>query len=532
MTFLAKAHAPQWVIQRAANSLHSLILLIVLCLMPAMPCWAQPEPMYRGFVTVHKQPAEQSPHLYFFTSDGCAPCRQVEPGIRALIQEGYPVTVVKVNRQPELADRFGITQTPTVVMIANNKMVGRHAGLIDGVTLKKWFVAVGMPNGSRFADRGRDPNSNAAKQTPPEPINTKVVFDRVVDGVERGQTASNYATPTMHRGTRRASNEAEQRALQATVRLKLSDTQSSSYATGTVIHTHGNESLVITCGHVFRDSNGEGVLTAEYGFYDNPQRASAKLIHFDAGPHDVALVAIRTPTPIQPVRIASPNQSVPVGLDIFSIGCDRGDDPTIRHSKIKAKAAYDASPKYDIFGRPVVGRSGGGLFTQDGALIGLCNSCAVEVDEGIYTSLSTLHLELNRVGLAHLFPEDATLLAATSGQDRRPSQLPERFADSRYAEPGFQSPVVNEGRRPLPDVAATLQPFRDSQSPSDQGTFTSNPRPRMQAMPSGTRPTGPQPDDDTEVLILVRSKSDPSRSKTISIQDPTPQLVDYLERMK
>ena len=90
-------------------------------------------------------------HLYFFTNDGCAPCRQVEPGIEALKQEGYPVTTIKMASQPQQAARFGVDRTPTVIMVSNKKIVGRHAGLIDAVTLKKWFAAVGVKSGSAFA---------------------------------------------------------------------------------------------------------------------------------------------------------------------------------------------------------------------------------------------------------------------------------------------------------------------------------------------------------------------------------------------
>ena len=96
--------------------------------------------------------APQDTHLYFFTNDGCAPCRQVEPAIEGLKLEGYPVTTLKLNDHVRFAQQFEVDRTPTVVMISGGKMVGRHLGLIDGVTLKKWFAAVGMPNGATFAD--------------------------------------------------------------------------------------------------------------------------------------------------------------------------------------------------------------------------------------------------------------------------------------------------------------------------------------------------------------------------------------------
>jgi S1-C subfamily serine protease len=51
----------------------------------------------------------------------------------------------------------------------------------------------------------------------------------------------------------------------------------------------------------------------------------------------------------------------------------------------------------------VDGRSGGGLFNEQGELIGVCNAAAVEVDEGIYTALETIHWQIAAVDLEHLF---------------------------------------------------------------------------------------------------------------------------------
>ncbi|MEL7498101.1 MAG: trypsin-like peptidase domain-containing protein [Planctomycetota bacterium] len=510
---------------------------------------------------VLKQQSDNGPHLYFFTNDGCAPCRQVEPAIHALIKEGYPVTILKLNDHVDFAARLEVNRTPTVVMINNNRMVGRWAGLIDGVELKKWFAHVGMPNGKAFAqaaesqgDRTGNNRSQLAQQqrgsrSSAEPINTKVVFDRVVTGLNDTQPTripDNFSTPTMHRGVARPGTESERRAMLATVRLKIEDTESISYATGTVIHTKGNESLVLTCGHVFRDSKGQGVITAEYNFYTDPERASGRLIDYDAGPRDIALVAIRTQTPIQPVRLAAAMSNVQPGLDVFSLGCDRGADPTIRRTKIKHRAAYDGSIKYDIFGRPVDGRSGGGLFSTDGQLIGVCNGQSVETDEGIYTALDTIHWELAHTGLDHLFENDRSMLAMTS-EDQRRESLPQRYADSSYGDqrirnvtsPDRQTPPSNPGgnlrERNVASAGMKLLNGPSNQSaafPKSQ-TFARNPNVGGRADNSQRQLPRPVPDDgDQEVWIVVRSKSDPNQSQTIRIADPTPELINYLGKMR
>lgn len=453
--------------------------------------------------------APQDTHLYFFTNDGCAPCRQVEPAIEGLKLEGYPVTTLKLNDHVRFAGQFEVDRTPTVVMVSGGKMVGRHLGLIDGVTLKKWFAAVGMPNGSTFADSATSPE---------EPVSTKIVIDREHDQlrVDPARVPENYSTPTMRQGTAKPRNVAEERAMRATVRLKVEDTQGISYATGTVVHTHGNESLVMTCGHVFRANRGQGVITAEYNFYTDPARASGRLIHYDAGPRDIALVAIKTQQPITPVALANVDARVSPGRDIFSIGCDRGNDPTIRHSRIKNIATYDGSIKYDIYGRPVDGRSGGGLFTNDGKLIGICNAFAVESDEGIYTALETIHWELANTGLEHLFENQREFTYTSQDKPNRPN-LPERSADSRYADPSF--PGTPNGRRSTDGTANISRPMVKIPATN-----------RARSFPT---PDGPvlRPANE-EVVILVRSKTNPQQQQRIAIKNPTPELLDYLKKMR
>ena len=48
--------------------------------------------------TTHAQSASPNqPHLYFFTSDGCAPCEVVKPSIAKLAAAGYPTTTIHVR---------------------------------------------------------------------------------------------------------------------------------------------------------------------------------------------------------------------------------------------------------------------------------------------------------------------------------------------------------------------------------------------------------------------------------------------------
>lgn len=458
---------------------------------------------------------EGQPHLYFFTSDGCAPCRQVEPAIEALGREGYPVTTIHTNRSPEWVQKFQIDRTPTVVMIADNKMVGRHAGLIDGVKLKQWFAAVGVKSGSTFTDKKGNAIPGGTKVVMNTPQANRPSAREELSNLKStpSNSSDKFKTPTMHKGTRIASNRAEQKAMNATVLLRVEDKEGISYATGTVIHSRDGESLVLTCGHVFREAQGKGEISAEYGFGSGQtNRGSGELIYYDAEARDIGLVAIRTKKRIEPVKVAEASSSITKGRDVFSIGCDHGEDPTIRRTRIKNKAAYDGSIKYDIFGRPVDGRSGGGLFTKDGELIGVCNAAAVEVDEGIYAALDTIYWQLETANLRHLFG---------------PTNTPTRIADNR----SFQNQVASI-QRPSPPSRSDTQPIR----PINRQTV---PSPRKGRFESERTPvswnrgqSNGLNSNDREVIIIVRSKTNPNQTEAISINDPTPELLKYLDSMQ
>ena len=51
--------------------------------------------------------------------------------------------------------------------------------------------------------------------------------------------------------------------INASVRLKVDDEKGHSYGTGTIIDARQGEALIITCGHLFRESKGQGPLTVE-----------------------------------------------------------------------------------------------------------------------------------------------------------------------------------------------------------------------------------------------------------------------------
>ncbi len=98
--------------------------------------------------------------------------------------------------------------------------------------------------------------------------------------------------------------------LAATVRLSVDDSGGRSYGTGTIIDTRSGEALVVTCGHLFRESQGKSTVKADlYEVAGDAVHvaghATGQVISYDLN-RDVALVSIRADRPVTVVPVAPP----------------------------------------------------------------------------------------------------------------------------------------------------------------------------------------------------------------------------------
>ncbi len=87
--------------------------------------------------------------------------------------------------------------------------------------------------------------------------------------------------------------------------MRVEDPDGRSCGSGTIIDSRGDEALVLTCGHLFRDSQGKGRITVDLFGSGEPQQVAGRLVSFDLT-RDVGLVAIRTPGPVAVARLAPP----------------------------------------------------------------------------------------------------------------------------------------------------------------------------------------------------------------------------------
>ncbi|MCC9607209.1 trypsin-like peptidase domain-containing protein [Blastopirellula sp. JC732] len=313
----------------------------------------------------------QSPVLYYVTADWCVYCREMKPTVERLKAAGYPVVIVDQTREPDMAQRLAVRGLPAFRMVHQGKIIAQTEGRTSYDELVAMFPQKPVAN--------------------PNPAPQPAAASQVVRGQSPGamMTSGN-------------SSAARQKALAATVRLKVIDPNGFSYGTGTVVHSHHGEALVLTCGHLFRDSKGAGEIEVESFAPGASGAISGRLLSYDLD-RDVALLTFKPNFPLEAVTIRTPDQPVTVGEKAFTVGCDKGADATIRESRINSINRYQGPDNLQAAGAPIDGRSGGGLFNDAGQLIGVCNAADPEYDEGYYAALKTIFSLLEEKQIAHLF---------------------------------------------------------------------------------------------------------------------------------
>jgi len=80
--------------------------------------------------------------IYYFTSPSCPPCRRFGPIISEL-QEEFDITKVSVvsAESQRLAQKHRITTVPTLVIMENNKELGRFSGYRSKEETKSFLLS-------------------------------------------------------------------------------------------------------------------------------------------------------------------------------------------------------------------------------------------------------------------------------------------------------------------------------------------------------------------------------------------------------
>ncbi|MEX0613008.1 MAG: serine protease, partial [Pirellulales bacterium] len=300
--------------------------------------------------------------------------------------------------------------------------------------------------------------------------------------------------------------------LAATVRLHVEGAQGRSFGTGTIIDSRSGEALVITCGHLFRASQGKGTVMVDlFEATSAGLRAAGQVpgqvISYDLD-RDVALLSVRPNRPVSVAPVAPPRTVVERGDRAASIGCSNGQDPSLLATRITSLDRYQGPPNIEASGAPVEGRSGGGLFNTQGQLVGVCFAADYEGNEGLYAALESIHGELDRLGLKEIFAKSSTEAPAPPAQ-----------------------PVVRGQEPPLTPV----MPVPDNLAIGPAATVTVNPTDTPAAAPQGFNAAEQAAWEEImrraathEVICIIRPKETGGQSEVITLDGVSPEFVRAL----
>ena len=457
--------------------------------------------------------------LLDFGAEWCGPCRSMESVVAQLISAGYPVRKVNVDQNRDLARKFQVTSIPAFVLTKHGREIDRIEGVASVAEL------IGLFYKARATSTPAPPARNASPESAPALIAT----DARSAANSGGAAAPASPSPGKYRPagpgfgpagpSQSSATSPDALALSASVRLAIEDANGFSYGSGTIVDARAGEALVLTCGHIFRDSKGGGRIAVDV-FGANPQsKLVGHVISYDLK-RDVGLVSIRPHGAVAVAPIASPGYALRVGDRVISVGCDNGANPSVRESRVTALNKFLGPANVEASGQPTQGRSGGGLFSADGHVVGVCNAADPADNEGLYAAAETIHAQLDQAGLAALYRGGANNPAAIAATQRgaaapaMPAQMPRSplaalaARDSGAGGTASAAPATNAV---LPGSAGA-DVLRDL-SPQERATLG----------------VLAQKSQSAEVICIVRSLSDPrAKSEIIVLDRASPTFLKLL----
>ena len=320
--------------------------------------------------------------------------------------------------------------------------------------------------------------------------------------------------------------------MDASVKLRVDSHNGHDWGTGTIIDSRqgpeGQEALILTCGHLFRTWGphfseelhkqrnfevhlyGENSSTIVYG----------RCLYYDLEV-DLALVIIAPPSPVQAVPIAPAGYQIQPGQQAWSIGCDNGSNPTVQtHQIMSVDRFFKARDNRALFhfiqvsGAPVSGRSGGGLFSAEGYLIGVCNTGDPAVNDGHFVPPHVIRHILDTMGLTFVYQN--TSLVEPVPQTPSPTALVAVTPLTPLA------PIESVATAPI----STVPPVAMVSTPAS--IFANNQSNMNQIEQATLEEVTRRKQDGDEVIVIINSRNPGTRSDVIRLNGTSSQFLDAL----
>jgi thiol-disulfide isomerase/thioredoxin len=402
--------------------------------------------------------AASPPVLLDFHAEWCGPCQKMRPIVKQLKQNKFPVKSIDIDHDPgDLATRYRVQAVPTFVVVdGSGRELDRTKGTSSAGELARFYKAAAAKAEStpesndriaaRRQSRSRRDDDESDEEKEPRASRTIVANRRESDSEERADLVFTNPKPW-----------------ESSVRIRVVGPHSTGFGSGTIIHSTPDESIILTCAHIF---HLEGVRNQappsrfprkimidlfdgkmkqqrnKVAKVDFVEAVEGRAVDYDFK-RDVGLIRIRPGKQLAFSRVVPAHWEPLRRMSMLTVGCSEGEDATAWSTAIiepRRTSFLSGRPEYEAiecFKAPKQGRSGGGLFTDNGYLAGVCDFAEPQGDHGLYATPRSIYKLLDRNNLMALYAPP-TRGTGTLVADRR------------------------SGSRAVP---ATAKPFARSQSP-------------------------------------------------------------------
>lgn len=289
--------------------------------------------------------------LLDFSATWCGPCQQMSSIVSKLERENLPIRKVDIDAEAALARQYKVSSIPCFVLIANGQEINRKVGATDEKTLRSMMMMLPKPKTDDGA-LAKAPRTGGMliPTTNPNPSNSgdRRLFPRIPPLFAKNADAK--LTPTGSVDTVRGQNpsleatsdEFARDPLTASIRIKVKDASRVHYGSGTIIESQPGRSIILTCGHIFRDLGKDAVV--EVDFFPNakakPQTVVGQVVKFDLK-SDLGLLEVPTPVQLMPAKLRAPADVPGINDRVSSVGCGGGERPSVQDHSVTAINRYN-----------------------------------------------------------------------------------------------------------------------------------------------------------------------------------------------
>jgi thiol-disulfide isomerase/thioredoxin len=366
--------------------------------------------------------ATSEPVLLDFHAEWCGPCRQMRPAVAQLSRKGYPIKSIDIDQAPDLKEKYGVDAVPTFIVVdPHGRELGRTSGSQPAARLARFYLdakAKAQPPANSRAHAGGDAGDDA---------------DGAADEADSDRDA---ATTARSRADQNAGPERDDekqaepefqnpKPWETVVRIRVLAQGSVGFGSGTVIHSSEKETLILTCAHIFKLDGPRQAAPQRFprkimvdlfdGKLHGERPAQVHLVESVEGQAidydfnvDVGLIQIRPGRRLPAARVVPAHWEARSRMKMFTVGCSEGQDATawatvIINPQMRGLSGNPSYQAIECMTAPKQGRSGGGLFTTDGHVAGVCNFAEPRGDHGLYATPRSIYSLLDRNNLMALY---------------------------------------------------------------------------------------------------------------------------------